>query len=131
MALRSRCWTLAQATHLSSKVERAGVDLNYHYQVWIDGSVKGFKYIGDLENCWTGGTVRSLFFDEVYDFGTQSGGRVADPQDFTDVQYKTDTWHLMTRTVNASCDIVERTTQRCRTSSSDTNNFISYDTRFP
>lgn len=113
------------------RIERAPSTRAYHYELYIGTTLEAYKYIGDVENCWTGGSVRSSFFNEVYDLGTQSGGRVADQQDFQDVQYKTDTWYLMTRALNASCDFVDRTTQRCHTSSNDSNNYFTYDTRFP
>jgi hypothetical protein len=113
------------------KIERAPSSRAYHYELYIGATLEAYVFIGDVENCWTGGSVRSSFFNEVYDLGTQSGGRVGDQQDFQDVQYKTDTWYLMTRALNASCDYVDRTTQRCHTGSSDSNNYFTYDTRFP
>ena len=112
------------------KIERAGADRAYHYEVLIDNVLKGYVFIGDVESCWTGGSARSSFFNEVLDLGTQSGGTSVDKQDFRDVRYKTDAWYLLTRGLGDDCDIIDRTTQRCITSTTDNNNYYTWDTRY-
>lgn len=113
------------------KVERAGEELAYHYNVLIDNAIKNYVFIGDVENCWVGGAQDAVFFNEVLDNNTQSGGRFADKQDFDDARYKTGVWNLLTRTLGADCDFIDRpTTQECITSTTDSNNYYTWDSRF-
>jgi len=113
------------------KIQRAGADLAYHYELYMDNVLKAYKYIGDVDVCWPGGAIRSSTANEVFDLGTQSGGKAADRQDFIDVRYRTgNTWSLWSRTLGADCDLIQRTTQDCITSTTDSNNYYSWDTRF-
>ena len=91
-------------------------------------------YIGDVETCWVGGGTESVFANEMLDFATQSGGRYADKQDFIDVRYKTGTWNLLTRALGHACDVIYYPDppdwQNCITSTSDSNNYYAWDSRF-
>lgn len=113
------------------KIERAGEDLAYHYNVLIDNVIKNYVFIGDVENCWVGGALNSAFANEVHDNNTQSGGKVSDKQDFRDVRYKTSVWNLLTRGLGDDCDVINRpVSQECITSTTDSNNFYAWDSRF-
>ena len=113
------------------KIDYAGAPGVPRYVAYIDNDGVHDKLASDLEDCWPTGVVRSGFLNEVFDLGTQSGGRVADKQDFEDVRYKTGAWNLLTRALGATCDYQDRTTQRCITSTVDSNNYYMWDTRFP
>lgn len=112
------------------KIERGTSTQNYDYRLYINDVLKASKPQSALENCWTGGTVRSTFFNEVFDDNTQSGGNAADKQDYVDVRWKTDAWYLFTRPLGANCDTVQRASQRCITSTVDSNNYYSWDASY-
>ena len=112
------------------KVERGTAAQSYAYRLYIDDVFKASKPQSDLESWWTGQTVRSSFFNEVGDANTQSGGNSTDKQDYVDVRWKTDAWYLFTRTLGANCDFIDRASQKCITSTNDSNNYYSWDTNY-
>ena len=101
------------------------------YQLFVDNVFYRNQPATDLQDCWPTGVLRSGAFNEVVDVGTQSGGRVADKQDFRDVRYKTGVWNLLARPLGDECDFEQRATQECLTSTVDSNNYYMWDTRFP
>lgn len=108
------------------KIERAGADLNYHYQAFINTTLETYELLGDIESCWGLGdpTRHAVMSSEVYDVGMQAGGSVSNKQSFDNVKYKTSLWSGLTRTLSIACDLVNRVSMHCNTSSTQTDDYL-------
>ncbi len=112
------------------KIQRESVP-DYDYQAFKSGVFVRGQAKSDLEICWPGGVQDAALFTEVFDDGTQQGGSTSNKQDFTNVRYFTNTWYNLSRTLGHQCDVQQRVSGHCNTSSSSTNDYLMYDSRFP
>jgi hypothetical protein len=102
------------------------------YFLYIDGALQNSRPAGNLEPCWAGGPVAAQYMNEVHNAGTQSGGIVSNHQGFTDVRYRDNSyWRVFSRTAGSECDFEDFGTQECQVHSSATDDWFSWDTRFP
>jgi hypothetical protein len=105
------------------------------YHAIIDGSVQRAQTVHSIETCW-GGANYGEYMNEVLNAKTQSGGTVANHQGFTNVRYKdTQYWRPVARNQSAPCDTYAMgwqfpSTQKCNVSSSQEDDWYSWDTRF-
>lgn len=110
------------------QISKVGARYNFYYdEVDINHISQA-----DVETCWPG-VAAVEWQNEMLNNADQGGGGLANRQDFRVNQYQNGTgWHPMNRTLGSLCDANSYPSHwHCRTSSTISNNFTSWDDRFP
>lgn len=111
---------------LTYSVQRVGTAV----EARISGQVQASISATTLFTSWDASPASAIWADEVVNFADQSGGVVANRQNWEAVQYHAGSWWIINGTKLTDCVLAGYAHQRCDWSPDTVGRFWTWDSRF-